>query len=67
MTKDPVDDDLFEGTFNKDKNYQDQILREHGYEPKELTDDEKRTLLADLDDPGDPDDSKLSSADPDDQ
>lgn len=60
---DPLDDDLFEGTFNKDKNYADSVLRAHGYDPKELTEAEKRELLVDLDDRGDPDDSRLSNID----
>lgn len=65
-SKDPLDDDLFEGTFNENKNYEDSVLRAHGLDPDELSDEEKRRLLTDYDDPSDPDDSRLSNLPPDD-
>lgn len=61
---DPINDDLFEGTFNKDKNEQDRVLRERGYDPSELSDDEKRSLLADFDSHDDPDNARLSDITP---
>lgn len=64
MSKDPLDDDLFEGTYNLGKNEQDRVLREHGHNPKELSDDEKKTLLADLDVGDDTDSDRLSDIAP---
>lgn len=64
MAGDPLDDALFEGTFNLGKNEQDRVLREHGHDPRELSDDEKQSLLADLGSQDDADSDQLSDIRP---
>lgn len=68
MAGNPRDDDLGTddfGTFNEDKNYEDRVLLEHGYNPDELSAEERQQLLVDYDERGDPDDSRLSDIAPD--
>lgn len=63
---DPSDNDFGTddfGTFDEKRNYEDRILLENGHIPDELSDDERRQLLADYDERGDPDNSRLSNID----
>ena len=45
-----MNDDI---TFNQDHNEEDRILRERGFDPDELTDEERKEILGDVldDDP----------------
>jgi hypothetical protein len=55
-----ADKSVDDSTFNEERNERDRILREHGYDPHELTDEEKNDILSDiLDD--DPDNDRLGN------